>query len=161
MDRAARDGLGALFAVMRDLDDYPTEVGRFNAIRAESGLPPIPTKIAAFIYCADSRAQAEEEGLEYVVDYMNSLEDHYHWASSDKYKKIDSYQFYANLGEQRSKVSEAETIESLLKNPNSSIRWHRHTGVPGPSGHGADERAPKCGRLGVGAASRRAVITDH
>src|SRR5204863_3974291 len=114
MERAARDGLGALFAVMRDLDAYPEEVGRFNTIRADAGLPPIPTKIASFIYCSESRAQAEEEGVKHVLEYYAALENHYHWASSDKYKKIDSYQFYANLGEQRSKASEAETVESLL-----------------------------------------------
>ena len=116
MERAARDGLGALFAVMRDLDEYPTEVGRFNQVRADVGLPPIPTKIASFIYCAESRAEAEEEGVQYVLDYYASLENHYHWSSSEKYKKIDSYQFYADLGEQRSKASEADTVAALIKN---------------------------------------------
>ena len=101
---------------MRDLDEYPAEVGRFNAVRADAGLPPIPTKIASFIYCAESTAQAEEEGVQYVLDYYASLENHYHWSSSDKYKKIDSYQFYADLGEQRSKATEADTVAALIKN---------------------------------------------
>ena len=137
MERAAHDGLGALFAVMRDLDEYPTEVGNFNAVRAEAGLPPIPTKIAAFIYCAETRAQAEEEGIQYVLDYYASLENHYHWSSSDKYKKIEGYQFYADLGEQRTKATQDETVEALIKNS-----LFRHSG--------RDRREGRSVRGGVG-----------
>jgi len=54
--------------------------------------------------------------VQYVLDYYASLENHYHWSSSDKYKKVEGYQFYADLGEQRSKTSEADTIAGLIKN---------------------------------------------
>jgi|EndMetStandDraft_8_1072994.scaffolds.fasta_scaffold67999_2 alkanesulfonate monooxygenase SsuD/methylene tetrahydromethanopterin reductase-like flavin-dependent oxidoreductase (luciferase family) len=104
LEVAARQGLGALFAVMRSVEEYPAEVGKFNAIRAGAGLPRLATKAAAFVYCAESVAQAEEEGLQYLLDYYASLEEHYNWAD-DKYKKIKSYEFYAELGEERAKAS--------------------------------------------------------
>ena len=38
LDIAAASGVGPLFAVMRAIDEYPQEMARFNAIRAEAGL---------------------------------------------------------------------------------------------------------------------------
>lgn len=114
LEFAARDGVGALFAVMRELHEYPQEIARFNAIRDEHGYAPIPVKVASFVYCADSQAQAEEEGLQYLQEYMASLEDHYHWAD-DKYSKISGYEFYNELGKGRKEATEEQMREGLNK----------------------------------------------
>jgi alkanesulfonate monooxygenase SsuD/methylene tetrahydromethanopterin reductase-like flavin-dependent oxidoreductase (luciferase family) len=115
LELAARSGVGALFAVMRDLDDYPAEVARFNGIRAEAGLNPMQAKVHSFVYCAPTRAQAEEEGVQHVQEYYDSIEEHYHW-SDEKYRQIGSYEFYADLGQQRETATPRESAESLIKN---------------------------------------------
>lgn len=113
LELAAASGVGPLFAVMRGLDEYPKEMARFNAVRMEAGLPPTTAKVQSFMYCAESRAQAEDEGLQFISDYYEALEEHYHWAEGG-YREVKGYEFYADLGESRTKATKGQTTESLL-----------------------------------------------
>ena len=113
LDIAAASGVGPLFAVMRAIDEYPEEMARFNSIRAEAGLPPITAKVSSFIYCAESQAQAEEEGLQFISEYYDSIEDHYHWGAGS-YSDVKGYEFYADLGEQRKKATKSQMNDALL-----------------------------------------------
>lgn len=110
---AASSGVGPLFAVMRSLDEYPQEMAKFNSVRADAGLPPTTAKVTSFMYCAESQAQAEDEGIQYIQDYYDSLEEHYHWAEGG-YRDVKGYEFYADLGESRTKATKNQTVESLL-----------------------------------------------
>jgi alkanesulfonate monooxygenase SsuD/methylene tetrahydromethanopterin reductase-like flavin-dependent oxidoreductase (luciferase family) len=132
LDLAAASGVCPLFAVMRPLDEYPQEMARFNAVRVQTGLAPTTAKIQSFMYCAPTRAQAEDEGMQYINDYYESIEEHYHWGSGG-YKEVKGYEFYADLGEQRKTASkEAMTqglIEcSLLGTPDDIVQKIEHLG---------------------------------
>jgi alkanesulfonate monooxygenase SsuD/methylene tetrahydromethanopterin reductase-like flavin-dependent oxidoreductase (luciferase family) len=132
LDLAASSGVCPLFAVMRPLDQYPQEMARFNAVRAEVGLPPTTAKIQSFMYCAASRAQAEDEGIQFISQYYDTLEEHYHWGSGG-YRDVKGYEFYADLGEQRAKASKSQTTEaliecSLLGTPDDIVQKIEHLG---------------------------------
>lgn len=132
LDLAASSGVCPLFAVMRALDEYPKEMARFNAVRTEAGLPPTTAKIQSFMYCAPSRAQAEEEGLKYITEYYDSIEEHYHWGTGN-YREVKGYEFYADLGESR-KVADKNQSEqfliecSLLGTPDDIVQKIEHLG---------------------------------
>ena len=113
LDIAAASGVGPLFAVMRAVDEYPGEMARFTSIRAEAGLAPITAKVSSFIYCAESQAQAEEEGVKFISQYYDAIEDHYHWGAGN-YREVKGYEFYAELGEQRKKATPNQSTAALI-----------------------------------------------
>jgi alkanesulfonate monooxygenase SsuD/methylene tetrahydromethanopterin reductase-like flavin-dependent oxidoreductase (luciferase family) len=98
LEIAAKQRLGALFAVSRDLEDYPTETAAFNAARAEAGLSPSAPIVITAVACAESEQEAYERALQYE-EYLESVALHYDWIDAARYKKIGSYDFYVEMGE--------------------------------------------------------------
>jgi alkanesulfonate monooxygenase SsuD/methylene tetrahydromethanopterin reductase-like flavin-dependent oxidoreductase (luciferase family) len=98
LDIAAKQRLGALFAVSRDLEDYPKETAAFNAARAGVGLSPSAPIVINAVACAESEQEAYERALQWE-EYMESVALHYNWIDAARYKKIGGYDYYVAMGE--------------------------------------------------------------
>ncbi|GAA1206479.1 LLM class flavin-dependent oxidoreductase [Pseudonocardia alaniniphila] len=98
LEIAAMQGLGAMFAVSRELADYPKETAAFNAARAGVGLGPSAPIVINAVACADSEQEAYERALHYA-EYLESVALHYNWIDAARYKKIGGYDFYVAKGE--------------------------------------------------------------
>ncbi|WP_433293652.1 LLM class flavin-dependent oxidoreductase [Pseudonocardia sp. CA-142604] len=99
LEIAAKQQLGALFAVSRDLADYPKETAAFNAARAEVGLGPSAPIIVNAVACAESEQQAYERAAQWE-EYMESVALHYSWIDAARYKKIGGYDYYVTMGKE-------------------------------------------------------------
>jgi alkanesulfonate monooxygenase SsuD/methylene tetrahydromethanopterin reductase-like flavin-dependent oxidoreductase (luciferase family) len=77
MPIAAHAGLKPIFIPQRAWSAYAVELQRFNAIRAEHGWPPTRPTAAVWMFCAESRAEAEDVGGHYIFEYADSARRHY------------------------------------------------------------------------------------
>ncbi|GAA3111445.1 LLM class flavin-dependent oxidoreductase [Pseudonocardia yunnanensis] len=122
LEIAARQRLGAMFAVSRDLEDYPKETAAFNAARAEAGLGPSAPIVINAASCAESEQQAYEQALHYE-EYLESVALHYSWIDAARYKKIGGYDYYVEKGEalDTEQARRAEVTKVLWGTPDQVI----------------------------------------
>jgi alkanesulfonate monooxygenase SsuD/methylene tetrahydromethanopterin reductase-like flavin-dependent oxidoreductase (luciferase family) len=97
LELSAQNGLGPLFAVERKAEEYRAERDRYNALRAESGHPPIGAKVVSFISVADSEQEAYEH-MANKLGYNDDVKRHYGWGDTEKYRSIGGYDYYAERG---------------------------------------------------------------
>ena len=118
LEVAARQHLGAMFAVTRALEDYPAETAKFNSLRVEEGLEPANPVVINFVYVAESEAQAEEHAVQYGQEYWTSTMLHYKWMDTARYDKIGGYDFYTGLAKalegQKAEDSKALILQNNL-----------------------------------------------
>jgi alkanesulfonate monooxygenase SsuD/methylene tetrahydromethanopterin reductase-like flavin-dependent oxidoreductase (luciferase family) len=89
---AAHAGLKPILIPQRSWAEYARELERFNAIRAEHNWAPVHATAAVWLYCASSRAEAEEERRRYIAEYADSASLHYELHRPDAFP--DSYEHY-------------------------------------------------------------------
>ncbi|GAA1333340.1 LLM class flavin-dependent oxidoreductase [Pseudonocardia xinjiangensis] len=99
LEIAAKQRLGPLFAVSRDLEDYPKETASFNEARAGVGLGPSAPIVINAVACAESEQEAYERALHYQ-EYQESVALHYNWIDAERYKKIGGYDYYIAKGQE-------------------------------------------------------------
>jgi alkanesulfonate monooxygenase SsuD/methylene tetrahydromethanopterin reductase-like flavin-dependent oxidoreductase (luciferase family) len=116
LEVAAKQGLGAMFAVTRALEDYPVETAAFNAARAQVGLEPSSPIVLNFVYTAESEQEALEGAIQYAEEYWESTVYHYKWGDVDRYKKIGGYDFYIGLGDEINRQDVEEGRRKIIQN---------------------------------------------
>ncbi len=73
---AAEAGLGQMFVAGEPLDAMSLQVGQFNSIRAEKGLPPDQPTALLWMYCAETEEEIEE-GYGYFESQLLDAKNHY------------------------------------------------------------------------------------
>ena len=91
---AAEAGLGQLFVAGEPLDDMTVQVGQFNAIRAEKGLPPDQPTALLWMYCAETEEEIEE-GYGYFESQLLDAKNHYFDWNSTGFEGVPGYEEYA------------------------------------------------------------------
>jgi alkanesulfonate monooxygenase SsuD/methylene tetrahydromethanopterin reductase-like flavin-dependent oxidoreductase (luciferase family) len=85
MPIAAHAGLKPILIPQRAWSAYSLELERFNAIRAEHGWAAARPTAAVWLYCAPSRAEAEEQGGRFMFEYADSARRHYRLDEPDAF----------------------------------------------------------------------------
>jgi alkanesulfonate monooxygenase SsuD/methylene tetrahydromethanopterin reductase-like flavin-dependent oxidoreductase (luciferase family) len=116
LEIAAKQELGAMFAVTRALEDYPGETAAFNSVRNEIGLDPVNPIVINFVYVAETEAEAMEGAIQYAEEYWESTVYHYKWVDTERYNKIGGYDFYTALGEKLATQDADEGRKQIIAN---------------------------------------------
>jgi len=95
---AANAGLGMLFTNSKPWDDYREDVQSFNAVRAERGWAPVHPTVVVNVACFDTEAEAWDVIRQHSIEAQQSVEHHYRFSESDRFKQTKGYDFYANFG---------------------------------------------------------------
>jgi alkanesulfonate monooxygenase SsuD/methylene tetrahydromethanopterin reductase-like flavin-dependent oxidoreductase (luciferase family) len=93
---AAENGLGQMFVSGDDLDAMTEQVGRFNAIRAELGLPPDQPTLLLWMYCAET-SSAAEEGWTFFQNQLTAAQHHYFEWNNPGFTGIRGYEEYVTM----------------------------------------------------------------
>ena len=96
---AAHAGLKPLFIPQRGWGDYASEMRQFNAIRAAQGWAPANATAAVWTYCAPTRAEVEQYGVQYITEYADSSRRHYLLDEPEVFRGVKGYERYANRAE--------------------------------------------------------------
>jgi alkanesulfonate monooxygenase SsuD/methylene tetrahydromethanopterin reductase-like flavin-dependent oxidoreductase (luciferase family) len=91
---AARAGLGQMFVAGDTLDVMTQKVQKFNAIRAELGLPPDQPTTLMWMYCAET-STAAAEGNEYYTNQTTAAQHHYFEWNNPGFAGVKGYEVYA------------------------------------------------------------------
>jgi alkanesulfonate monooxygenase SsuD/methylene tetrahydromethanopterin reductase-like flavin-dependent oxidoreductase (luciferase family) len=91
---AAHAGLRPLFIPQRTWKEYSQQVREFNAIRASHGWAPVGATAAVWMYCAPSRSEADEQGMQYVTEYADSVRMHYLLDQPEVFASVSGYERY-------------------------------------------------------------------
>ncbi len=91
---AANAGLKPMFIPQKSWADLADEIRQFNAIRAEHGWDPVGATAAVWMYCAPTRAEAEEQGRQYSMEYSNSTRLHYMLDKPEVFREVRDYDRY-------------------------------------------------------------------
>ena len=90
---AAENGLGQMFVSNDDLESMTAGVTQFNEIRAGLGLPPDQPTTLLWMYCAETRAEAEE-GWEYYYNQVTAAQHHYFEWNNPGFEGVKGYEEY-------------------------------------------------------------------
>jgi alkanesulfonate monooxygenase SsuD/methylene tetrahydromethanopterin reductase-like flavin-dependent oxidoreductase (luciferase family) len=93
-DIAARSGLEMLVVTSMGVDATAADVGAFNTIRAEQGLPPTQPTMLLWTYCAASVDEVEE-GWRYFNRYQMEAGLHYGSGDLTRFEGVEGYEGYS------------------------------------------------------------------
>jgi len=91
---AARAGLGQMFTAGDTLEVMTEKVKKFNAIRAELGLPPDQPTTLMWMYCAET-ASAAAEGHHFYGRQIEAANNHYFKWNNPGFEGVKGYETYA------------------------------------------------------------------
>jgi alkanesulfonate monooxygenase SsuD/methylene tetrahydromethanopterin reductase-like flavin-dependent oxidoreductase (luciferase family) len=101
---AANAGLKPLFIPQKGWAEMAGEMRQFNELRAEHGWAPARATAAIWTYVAPTRAEAEEQGGQYALEYADSTRLHY---LIDKPEVFENTTGYERYGERAKAIAEA------------------------------------------------------
>lgn len=108
---AANADLGMLFTNSKNWDEYREDVRTFNTIRAEHGWQPLQPTVGVNVACFDTEEEAWDTILRHSIETQSSVEHHYKFADSERFKNTKGYDYYASFG----KTLSTKTDEQLGK----------------------------------------------
>jgi alkanesulfonate monooxygenase SsuD/methylene tetrahydromethanopterin reductase-like flavin-dependent oxidoreductase (luciferase family) len=113
LENGARKGMGLIFVAAEPLNVMPRSVAHFNQVRMESGFEPDQPTIMLFMYCAPTKAEAEE-GYRYLARHTQVQSYQYvQW-------KNPSYQRSQNV--QPSRLIDTQSTNQLIGTPDEILR---------------------------------------
>ena len=95
---AAEADLGMLFTNSKQWDEYQQDLRDFNAIRGEHGWHPLQPTVVANVACLETEAEAWELMRRHTIEAQLSIQHHYRFAESERFKRTKGYDHYATFG---------------------------------------------------------------
>ena len=102
---AGRERLGLLLLNHKPWDGYGEEVGRYNEVRAEHGLPPAQPTVVVNAVCAETEDEAWADLLRYFGEMKDGTNRHYEWDEPEHFRQASGYEHYAQAAERRSRAT--------------------------------------------------------
>jgi alkanesulfonate monooxygenase SsuD/methylene tetrahydromethanopterin reductase-like flavin-dependent oxidoreductase (luciferase family) len=94
-DIAARSGFEMLVVTSMGVDATASDVGAFNAIRSQQGLPPTQPTMLLWTYCAESEAEVED-GWRFFNRYQMEAGLHYGSGDLSRFQGVEGYEGYTS-----------------------------------------------------------------
>jgi alkanesulfonate monooxygenase SsuD/methylene tetrahydromethanopterin reductase-like flavin-dependent oxidoreductase (luciferase family) len=95
MPVAAHENTKPLFIPQRTWDEHKKEFIEYNRIRMQVyGWGPERPTVVTWVYCTESKAEAQEEGTRYMMEYGDSALRHYQLLAGH-FDKLKGYEYYA------------------------------------------------------------------
>lgn len=96
---AARAGLGMLVIPQKTWEEHAGDLETFRQLRRDAGLPPVKSKVIVFVYCAESAAEGEAGGMEWIGNYQETTLWHYELDEPEHFHAAGGYEYYARGAE--------------------------------------------------------------
>ena len=102
----AKLGFGVLVIMQNEWPKAAQDIERYQQISTSVGHTPRPPVILTNVSCADSRAEAQERGEQYLSRKWDSIDTHYHF-SDGHLANVKGYEFYGGMAKTYSKMKDA------------------------------------------------------
>jgi alkanesulfonate monooxygenase SsuD/methylene tetrahydromethanopterin reductase-like flavin-dependent oxidoreductase (luciferase family) len=96
---AANAGVGMLMTNQKSWDEYAADVRGFNEVRASHGWAPIQPTVVVNVSCFDTEQEAWDVILKHSTEAQQSIQKHYGFADTERFKNTKGYEQYAAFGE--------------------------------------------------------------
>ncbi len=105
VDVMARLGFSMLVIMQNEWPKAAEDIHRFDAVAAAEGYKPRPPMILTNCAVAETRAEAEEQAMEYLGRKWDSIDNHYHF-SDGHLNDVKGYEFYDKVGTTYAKLKD-------------------------------------------------------
>ena len=101
----AKLGFGLLVIMQNEWPKAAEDIRRYRELTASVGHTPRPPIILTNVSCAESRAEAQERGEQYLSRKWDSIDTHYHF-SDGHLATVKGYEFYGGMAKTYSKMKD-------------------------------------------------------
>ena len=101
----AKLGFGVLVIMQNEWPKAAQDIERYQQISTSVGHTPRPPIILTNVSCAESRAEAQERGEQYLSRKWDSIDTHYHF-SDGHLANVKGYEFYGGMAKTYSKMKD-------------------------------------------------------
>ncbi len=101
----AKLGFGLLVIMQNEWPKAAEDIRRYRDLTASVGHTPRAPIILTNVSCADSRAEAQERGEQYLSRKWDSIDTHYHF-SDGHLATVKGYEFYGGMAKTYSKMKD-------------------------------------------------------
>jgi alkanesulfonate monooxygenase SsuD/methylene tetrahydromethanopterin reductase-like flavin-dependent oxidoreductase (luciferase family) len=101
----AKLGFGVLVIMQNEWPKAAQDIERYQQISTSVGHAPRPPIILTNVSCAESRAEAQERGEQYLSRKWDSIDTHYHF-SDGHLANVKGYEFYGGMAKTYSKMKD-------------------------------------------------------
>lgn len=96
---AANAGVGMLMTNQKSWDEYAADVRGFNEVRASHGWASIQPTVVVNVSCFETEQEAWDVILKHSTEAQQSIQKHYGFADTERFKNTKGYEQYAAFGE--------------------------------------------------------------
>ncbi|MYE46292.1 MAG: LLM class flavin-dependent oxidoreductase [Chloroflexi bacterium] len=112
---AADEDLGLLLLGQKPWRDYPEDIARYQAIRAEHGWGPRWPTIVLPVVCSESETDAEERAQRHFGEQQDSTTVHYEFGDAEHFRAAGNYQHYVRIAEAFERKGEDDVRRDAFK----------------------------------------------